>query len=515
MKWNRTVWAQSLVLIPWVVFAFSWNIWGFPLFDLDEGAFSAATSEMLHRGDYLTTYLNGELRFDKPILIYWLQAASVSLLGVNEMAFRLPSSIAAVLWAFAVYRFAKRYMDGQVANIAIWMMSAAFMMIIMSHAATADAVLNLLITLTLFNIYHYFSTGETRYIYLTYLWMGLGVLCKGPIAVLIPLVVSILFALWDQRWRSLWSAIFYPKAWLLFFAIALPWYVLEYIEQGQKFIDGFFLKHNVGRFTATMHNHAGYVWYYIPVILLVIMPFGGWLLQMLLHVRRVVSDSLGRFLLIWFAFVFLFFSFSQSQLPHYMLYGTVPILLLMARNYRLVTWRWLAFLPVLLLSLLVLALPLLLQYVQQSKPDDAMVQALYLHGQSFFDMQYWALSVLFVIAVFAGFFYRQWPVYQRLLAVGVVQTIVLLFALIPAVSWMQQEPVKQAAQFLNKLETQPRVIMQTINMPSITTYRQVVTPRGDAQVGEWAFTRINRLDNPENYEIHFSQGGIVLAERIR
>jgi len=62
-----------------------------PLFDVDEGAFSQATMEMFQRGDYLSTYLDGRPRYDKPILVYWLQAAAVALFGVSEFAFRLPA----------------------------------------------------------------------------------------------------------------------------------------------------------------------------------------------------------------------------------------------------------------------------------------------------------------------------------------------------------------------------------------------------------------------------------------
>lgn len=82
-----------------------------PLFDLDEGAFSEATREMLIGKDYITTYLNGELRFDKPILIYWLQLLSVKIFGINEFAFRLPSAIAASLWAIVVYLFTSKFLD--------------------------------------------------------------------------------------------------------------------------------------------------------------------------------------------------------------------------------------------------------------------------------------------------------------------------------------------------------------------------------------------------------------------
>jgi len=75
-----------ILLVAAIFFGFWFNLGGVPLFDLDEGAFSEATREMLASGNYLTTYLNGALRFDKPILIYWLQALSVGSFGLDEFA---------------------------------------------------------------------------------------------------------------------------------------------------------------------------------------------------------------------------------------------------------------------------------------------------------------------------------------------------------------------------------------------------------------------------------------------
>src|ERR671929_500206 len=91
-----------------VIASFFWLLGAAPLFDVDEGAFSQATLEMFERGDFLSTYLNGEPRYDKPILVYWLQAASVALSGPSELAFRLPSALCATLWALATFLFARR-----------------------------------------------------------------------------------------------------------------------------------------------------------------------------------------------------------------------------------------------------------------------------------------------------------------------------------------------------------------------------------------------------------------------
>src|SRR5947208_11956358 len=91
-----------------VITSFFWLLGAAPLFDVDEGAFSQATLEMFERGDFASTYLNGEPRYDKPILVYWLQAASVALLGPSEWAFRLPSALCATLWAWLTFLFARR-----------------------------------------------------------------------------------------------------------------------------------------------------------------------------------------------------------------------------------------------------------------------------------------------------------------------------------------------------------------------------------------------------------------------
>src|SRR3954465_11823731 len=99
--------ARWLAVIT-VAASFFWMLGAAPLFDVDEGAFSEATLEMFQRGDFLSTYLNGEPRYDKPILIYWLQAASAAVFGVTEFAFRLPSALCAALWAGLTFLFARR-----------------------------------------------------------------------------------------------------------------------------------------------------------------------------------------------------------------------------------------------------------------------------------------------------------------------------------------------------------------------------------------------------------------------
>ena len=86
--------APLLLLALAMGLAFFVNLGTPPLFDRDEGAFSEATREMVESGNYISTTLNGEPRYDKPILTYWVQAAGVAVLGWNEWGLRIHSALA-------------------------------------------------------------------------------------------------------------------------------------------------------------------------------------------------------------------------------------------------------------------------------------------------------------------------------------------------------------------------------------------------------------------------------------
>ena len=133
-----------------------------PLFDVDEGAFSEATREMMISKNYLTTYLNGAPRFDKPILIYWFQLLSVKLFGINEFAFRLPSALAGTAWATSIFLFVRKESDNRQAFLASAMMVLSLQVVVIAKAAIADGLLNCLLAITMFSLLNHFKTGSKR-----------------------------------------------------------------------------------------------------------------------------------------------------------------------------------------------------------------------------------------------------------------------------------------------------------------------------------------------------------------
>lgn len=480
-----------LALAVWL--GFFWQLGAVPLYDLDEGAFTEATREMLASGNFITPHRDGEPRYDKPVLIYWLQAASVSALGLDEFALRLPSAIAATLWLAALWGFTRSRVDATTATVAALSMAFGLQVAIIGKAAVADAVLNLFIALAFFDIYRWLERPRRGLLLRVYLWLGLGFLTKGPVAVFFPLLVSFAYCLSLGRFRDWVAAVFAPLGWLVFIAVAGPWYLAIYIDDGPGFFRSFFLEHNLGRYGGVKHGHAGFPGYYFVMLPVVLLPFTGWFLRLLPMARALWADPLDRFLLLWFGFVFLTFSFSDTKLPHYMVYGITPLFLLMARHRDALKSRWLAFGPPLAFMALLAALPLMLPPLA-GQADRAHEQAMFAEGTRVLDWAYVLTTLAGLATLLVLAFVPRIPVWQRLLLAGVVQTLVVFGALVPRVFTVMQAPVKQAALIARELD-QPTVVFRT-SMPSFSVYREAVTPQVDRpEPGELVFLRVDKLDD--------------------
>lgn len=502
-----------------------------PLTDVDEGAFTEATREMLAADNLVSPTLNGHPRHDKPILIYWAQAASVSILGINELGFRLPSLIAAVLWVLVTGLFCARFGRRADAPVAMLVMTLSLMVGLIAKAAIADALLNLWLALSMFGVYAYSEArlrgdgaSARRALRLTALALGLGFLTKGPVALMFPVVVGGLYLLSIRQWRLIRDALCDIPAWLLLMATVLPWHVLVYLDQGDAFFRGFYLQHNVNRYTSTFEGHGGNLLYYLMVLPVVLLPFSGWALvsvrrawrrlrragEMTADVRRL------RFLALWFGVVFIFFSLSRTQLPHYLLYGCTPLFLLMAR-YR--PWRqhcWLVLLPGVLglaaMALLPLLLPELARWLV--KADDlALLAAL----QAALSMPKVAVLVALALVsgLLAGLWHRNlWPV---VLVIGLVQAVAFNGLLVPMVMSATQVPVRELAEIARPM-VQP-VVSYRVSQPSFSVYRQAVTPSRLPEPGEIVFTRRDRLAEvaqrvqPAEIRVISERGRFVLAQR--
>lgn len=481
-----------------------------PLFDVDEGAFSEATREMFARGDFLSTYMDGEHRFDKPILIYWLQAIGYLIFGPTEWAFRLPSAVAAAIWSYATWQFARERFGPQVATAALVIASTALGPFIIGRAATADALLNLLLALTLFDAWRHLETGRKAPLLRSYLWMALGVLTKGPIAVIVPTAVTLLYCLSRGEWRRWLRSVFDPLGWVILVVLVVPWYAYTLGVHGQLFIDGFFLKHNVKRFTGTLEGHAGSVFYYVLIVPLLLMPWTGPLFSAL---RRSIGDrttGVRRFLWLWAAFVIVFFSASGTKLPHYALYGATPLFLLIAAHRHELKRPWPHLAPAGLFLALLPLIPSLLGFLSTTEAGDAFQRAQFARALDVVTPGYFLATLLGLAGWLAFAIFSSHRIWIKLAAAAVVQVVLLASIVGPYLGEVAQGPVKRAGQFVRELnEPATRIRFDT---PSFSVYAQQPTPRSEPASGALAVTRIDRV--PESgYAPVFEEGGVVVIRR--
>lgn len=500
---------SGLTLLVVIGISFFAGLSSGPLFDVDEGAFSEATREMLTSGNYLTTFLNGRPRFDKPILIYWLQLLSVKTFGLNEFALRFPSAVAAAVWAGALYRFTHRELDRETAHLATMFMVLSLQITIIAKAAIADALLNGTLALTMFSVYTHFRTGSAGSRHAAFAAAGLGMLTKGPVALLIPGAISLLFFVRERMLKTWLKTVLNPSSILLFLAIALPWYLLEYLDQGRAFIDGFLLKHNVSRFSSPLEGHSGSLFYYVPVLIAGLLPFTGMLFTMLSRPAKLFIDPLNRFLLIWFGFVFLFFSFSGTKLPHYMIYGYTPLFILMARAVPSVKRLYLhALLPVLFLLLLA-ALPLCIPFAA-SRTSDPYIQAVLKGLGELTGTRHMAVLGGAALLVALTMSLPAQSSVQRFLVTGIIFCSAINFHIMPLAGRLLQEPVKQAALLAKAKKYE--VVMWKVYYPSFLLYSHSFAQKRAPEKGEIVLTTVKYLHRLDNPEVLYLKYGIVLAK---
>jgi len=542
---RRTTWLAFVLPLALLLV----RLGGAPLFDVDEGAFSEATREMFERHDFLSTYLNGADRFDKPILIYWLQAVSVLVFGTSEFAFRLPSAIAAAVWCQAVAVFAAPRIGTRHALFGCGIAATSLGVFVIGRAATADALLNALLALALFDAWRVIERVSRRgpldaamsrpALHRAYLWIALGVLTKGPVAILIPVAAVFLYALvgsvvanTDTRRFGIGDAMrlfLDPLGWLILIAVAAPWYVAALTIHGRDFVDGFFLRHNVERFTGTLQGHSGSAFYYVAMVPLLLWPWLAWLItaigSLVTALRAHALDPLQAYLWLWCLFVIVFFSLSGTKLPHYALYGCTPLFVLMAMERERVRHPWLAAIPVLLLIAFVIAMPDLITHAATAGwIKDAFYRAMAARADvatpGFYRPVAWTGAVLALVAF-------GWPrrhaqeivdvarrasrVATRTLAAAAIATLLLAIIGAPLLGEILEGPVKRAA-LVAKSMPEPAVTWN-FHMPSFAVYRERVTPIGTPSTGELALTRIDRLPSDAQVDRLFEEGGVVLIKR--
>ena len=308
-----------------------------PLIEPDEGRYAEIPREMLELGDFITPYLNYVKYFEKPPLHYWLNVLSFRIFGMNEFAARFPGALMGLLTVILTYHVGRRLFgrrEGLLAAIILGT-SIGFM-----GGARID-ITDMTLTCTLSAALAFFIVaarkGENRkgiYYYLFYLCSALAVLAKGLIGIVFPGAIIFLYLLSTRNWRIL-KEMRLLSGISLFLIVCAPWFILVTLKN-PEFPRFFFIREHFERFTTTVHHRNKGIWFFVPVLLVSMLPWSLLIPGALRGVWRERHSSVGEariFLFIWASFIFIFFSLSSSQLEPYILPILPALALLMGSAY--------------------------------------------------------------------------------------------------------------------------------------------------------------------------------------
>ena len=195
------------------------------LTDPDEGRYAEIAREMLVTGDYLTPHLNFLPYLEKPPLVYWLTAISLNFGGGTEWAARLIPALSAIGGVLAVFWLATTLWGARTAFLAGMVTATSSGYFLLARLLTLDMSLTCFMTWGISLAYVALRNQARHYLPWAYLALGLAVLTKGPVGVVLPALIFLVWFAAEKQWGSI-RQLWHSGGALLLAAVVLPWYIL-------------------------------------------------------------------------------------------------------------------------------------------------------------------------------------------------------------------------------------------------------------------------------------------------
>ena len=316
------------------MFLFLFYTWAMPLIDPDEPRYASTARDMALNGDWIVPYFNGAPRINKPPVFYWAVAICYRIFGIHELSARLPSALAAIGTVMIVYFWGKRIEGRKSGFWAGVMLMASPLFFFIARFCITDMLLTFFFSAALYLFFvEYREAGKknSRRL-LLYFLLSMVFLVKGPVGVLLFILITCCFLLWARDFRYV-RRLWYLPGFLLFAGIICAWGVPFWVSLGTKQIFSLFTRETSGRFVSG-YAHPEPFYYYVPAFM---MGFSPWSAFVVIPIVSLFKNSVVTppekkketyFFTAWLVLSLVFFSISKSKLMTYILPMSPSVVLL-------------------------------------------------------------------------------------------------------------------------------------------------------------------------------------------
>jgi len=329
IQFSASPWVKAILICVGFTMLYLLIAGSSTLWDRDEPRYARVTVEMVKSGNYLVPTFNGEVWFDKPILLYWLMSVPVRLLGPSEIACRLPAVLGTAVTLLLTFFIGKKFFDAKSGLWAEAILATTLLMLFVGSSALVDGIAMPLIVgaMAIFivrqgNKIRAFDAAAIGVL------MGLGMLAKGPLG-LLPVFVMIV-ALWFGRENIggfIRNLLLVSFAVIIAVGIFLLWAIPANRAADGELFRVFFGRHIVGRAFSPMEGHGGNFLLYLPYYpAMMIAGFFPWVIFLPGAFSAIISKRIGNagardILLSWIIVTVVLMTLVATKLPHYILFA--------------------------------------------------------------------------------------------------------------------------------------------------------------------------------------------------
>ena len=327
---NKIAYCKWCLLFIFVLATYFIPLNGRLLWQPDELRYAEISRELVLSHNWSVPELLDIRYFEKPIFGYWVGAIFQMLFGENNVSVRLGAVFSTLMSGLFVYLCAKRaWGKERIAFNAVFIYLSMFIVFTIGTYNILDPIVTAFITMVIFFFQWGLTTKHFSHKLIAFIFIGvacgLGVLTKGFLVLVLPTLVCSVAAIYFKQLKDVFCFSFVSI--FTAFLICLPWAFAIAIREPDYWNYFFWVEH-IQRFMSSNAQNKSPIWFYVPILLVAVIPWLGYLISTLINAWR--EKGIQIYFLLWLVLPFLFFSITKGKLLTYILPCIAPIAILMA-----------------------------------------------------------------------------------------------------------------------------------------------------------------------------------------